>query len=102
MSKPASIAFSVLFAIFGGLTPATAQRATSDVPAVKIDTGSVSGVTANGVTSFKGIPYAAPPVGALRWRMPQPAKSWPGVLAADKFAPSCMQTEDIPKSEEIA
>jgi para-nitrobenzyl esterase len=100
MPKSASIAVSLLFAIFGGLTQATAQRMTAEASLVKIDTGNVSGVTANGVTSFKGIPYGAPPVGALRWRMPQPAKPWPGVLAADKFGPSCMQTEDIPKSED--
>jgi len=44
-----------------------------------------------GVRSFKGIPFAAPPVGALRWREPQPVKPWKGVRGAEKFGPRCMQ-----------
>jgi para-nitrobenzyl esterase len=59
--------------------------------AVKTEAGSVSGVAADGIESFKGIPFAAPPVGPLRWRAPQPAKPWDGVRAADAFGPSCMQ-----------
>ncbi len=58
---------------------------------VKIDTGLLSGVTVDGVESFKGIPFAAPPVGNLRWRAPQPAAKWDGVKAADKFGFACMQ-----------
>ncbi len=59
--------------------------------AIKIDGGRVSGLVQNGVESFKGIPFAAPPVGELRWRAPQPVKKWPGVKAAEAFGPSCMQ-----------
>ena len=40
---------------------------------------------------FRGIPFAAPPVGDLRWKAPQPVESWPGVRPADKFGPRCMQ-----------
>jgi para-nitrobenzyl esterase len=45
----------------------------------------------NGVRSFKGIPFGQPPVGELRWREPQPVKSWKGVRNADEFGPRCMQ-----------
>jgi len=60
---------------------------------VKIDTGTVSGAATDSpeVTVFKGIPYAAPPVGDLRWRAPKPAAHWEGVRKADEFGPVCMQ-----------
>ncbi len=45
----------------------------------------------DGVRSFKGIPFAAPPVGDLRWKEPQPAQNWTGVRNADQFAAHCMQ-----------
>jgi para-nitrobenzyl esterase len=45
----------------------------------------------NGVRTFKGIPFAQPPVGNLRWREPQPVKNWTGVRNADQFGPRCMQ-----------
>ncbi|HEX8776803.1 MAG TPA: carboxylesterase family protein, partial [Rhodanobacter sp.] len=44
-----------------------------------------------GLYEFRGIPYAAPPVGALRWKPPQPVAAWQGVRAADRFGPRCMQ-----------
>ena len=59
---------------------------------VKTDGGLLEGVAMpSGIRVFKGIPYAAPPVGDLRWKPPQPAKSWAGVRKADKFSDSCMQ-----------
>src|SRR3989440_4514630 len=45
----------------------------------------------SGFRSFKGIPFAAPPVGELRWRPPQPVVNWSGVRKADQFAPRAMQ-----------
>lgn len=45
----------------------------------------------DGVRSFRGIPFAAPPVGDLRWKEPQPVKNWKGVRNADKFGAHCMQ-----------
>jgi para-nitrobenzyl esterase len=64
-------------------------RATPNV--VKIDGGQIAGVAADGVRVFKGIPFAAPPVGDLRWSPPQPVVAWTGVKKADTFGPQCVQ-----------
>ncbi len=58
---------------------------------VKVDSGQLQGVEADGVISFKGIPFAAPPVGELRWRPPQPTPKWEGVRQATEFGRNCMQ-----------
>ena len=60
---------------------------------VKTANGIVESTAApkDGVRSFKGLPFAQPPVGDLRWREPQPVKNWKGVRNADQFGPSCMQ-----------
>jgi para-nitrobenzyl esterase len=65
-----------------------------------LEAGTVRGVLANSVISWKGIPYAAPPVGELRWRNPQPALPWTGVKDTNRFGPACMQTDNVPKSED--
>ena len=66
---------------------------------MRIDSGLIAGVTRDGVDMFKGIPYAAPPVGPLRWRAPQPAPAWSGVRAADRFGFMCVQR---PRAAEAA
>jgi hypothetical protein len=60
---------------------------------VRVAEGQLSGATAAdpGVTVFKGVPFAAPPVGDRRWRAPQPAAPWQGVRKADAFSPNCVQ-----------
>ena len=60
--------------------------------AVMTDGGRVQGVRDGEITVYKAIPYAAPPVGALRWKPPQPALPWSGTRKADAFAPACMQS----------
>src|SRR5262249_17589046 len=74
----------------------TAWRALPAQPTtVRIDAGLVSGVAGStaGMRGFMGIPFAAPPMGPLRWRPPQPVKRWEGVLKADHFGCQCMQPE---------
>ena len=58
---------------------------------VRTDKGKVRGFTADGADKFLGIPYAAPPVGALRWRPPAPAAIWHGVRAATSYGNRCPQ-----------
>jgi para-nitrobenzyl esterase len=58
---------------------------------VHVAQGTLHGATAGHVTSFKGVPFAAPPIGDLRWRPPAPAKPWAGVREASAFSPECMQ-----------
>jgi para-nitrobenzyl esterase len=53
--------------------------------------GAVSGVREAGLNVYKGIPFASPPVGEMRWRPPSPTAPWAGTRKADAFAPSCMQ-----------
>jgi len=62
-------------------------------PVVRTDAGRVAGVhdARRGLDEFKGIPYAAPPLGKLRWKPPQPVAAWKGVREADRFGPRCMQ-----------
>jgi para-nitrobenzyl esterase len=59
---------------------------------VRIDAGALKGVVAGETLAFKGIPYAAPPVGNLRWRAPQPVAPWQGVRSAERPGAMCMQT----------
>jgi carboxylesterase type B len=82
---PVSVAAVV--AAFCGVAMATPPLA------VKLAQGRISGESgAEGVRVFRGIPYAAPPVGDLRWRDPQPAARWSGVRDATKFGARCMQS----------
>jgi para-nitrobenzyl esterase len=57
---------------------------------VTIDSGLVGGVTSEGVTSYVGIPYAAPPVGDLRWAPPAPVDPWTGTLQATTAGNICI------------
>ncbi len=92
----AGVALGALVAAAPAVNASTrgGQAATSTSasgPMVGTANGAVRGLANGAVDEFLGIPYAAPPVGALRWRPPQPAASWPGVRDATKFAPHCPQ-----------
>jgi para-nitrobenzyl esterase len=68
-----------------------AQNMAAD-PQIRTANGIVLGITeTSGIRSFKGIPFAKPPVGDLRWKAPQPVAGWDGVLKADRFGPQAMQ-----------
>jgi para-nitrobenzyl esterase len=60
---------------------------------IRIESGMLEGVPGRlpGVTVYRGVPYAAPPIGALRWMAPAPVAAWTGVRRADKFGPRCVQ-----------
>jgi para-nitrobenzyl esterase len=76
--------------VLAAVSPVRMLAAISDP--VKTKDGKVSGVTlSSGVRAFKGIPFAAPPVGSLRWKEPQPASRWEGVRKADTFGNVCVQ-----------
>lgn len=68
----------------------TLAEVTEPVP---VTGGLVSGVDHGDIVTFKGIPYAAPPVRSLRWRAPQPVMPWGSVRAADRFGPRCWQQD---------
>ncbi|CAN5127078.1 carboxylesterase/lipase family protein [soil metagenome] len=60
-------------------------------PRTTIDSGAIEGTRGEGLSIYRGIPYAAAPVGALRWRPPQPAAAWSGTRRADAFGDDCVQ-----------
>jgi para-nitrobenzyl esterase len=59
---------------------------------VKTESGTIEGVERDGIATYKGVPFATPPLGDLRWREPQPVSHWTGTRKADAFAPACPQT----------
>ena len=88
-----AMAVATLAALLAAL-PAQAATVTSRLSSlneVQTASGPVIGAADDDVVAFKGIPYAAPPVGPLRWRAPQPAAAWSAPLKADKLGPICMQ-----------
>ena len=88
VSGIATIAGVIALAV--GAAPAVAAPG---APRVHVTAGWLVGVESAGIASFKGVPYAAPPVGPLRWVLPQPVASWSTDRAADDFGPACMQPD---------
>jgi para-nitrobenzyl esterase len=80
--------------LFGFLAAAMFFAASSADAAIQyadITGGRIKGEVNEGLASFKGVPFAAPPVGAFRWRAPQPVVAWNGTRSAETFAPACIQ-----------
>ena len=73
-----------------GLAAALPASALVAQDAVKISSGQIHGAVVGQVASFKGIPFAAPPVGDLRWRPPQPVQPWTGVRETVAYGPGCI------------
>ena len=73
------------------LTVLTWNACAAEQPVVQVQSGSVQGAIEYNMQVFKGIPYAAPPVGDLRWIPPQPAAKWSGTLDASQFGFACPQ-----------
>jgi para-nitrobenzyl esterase len=70
---------------------AAGPSATAQIVRAHVTGGTVEGKIVGSLSEFKGIPFAAPPVGALRWKAPQPVKPWRGVRQTTAFGPACMQ-----------
>lgn len=79
----------VLMVCAGLIVFTSSSSATNEI--VTVEGGRVSGVVADGVRSYKGIPYAAPPVGLLRWQPPQAVTPWQGVRNGGEYGPDCPQ-----------
>ena len=82
-------AFAIALAI--AITPV----AFADPARAKVNSGALVGERADGIVSYKGVPFAAPPVGDLRWKPPQPVAAWTGDRAATEYGPSCAQNSRL-------
>lgn len=83
MKKQFFITLAAMFLTIG----ASAQ----DAPQAQTGNGILEGINESGIKVFKGVPFAAPPVGNLRWAAPQPVQKWDGIRKADEFGPNPMQ-----------
>jgi len=92
-----SVKILLFFILVSLLSYCNAQSSSS---LIVTKNGKIEGTVENGMKVYKGIPFAAPPVGNLRWKAPQPVKSWDGVLKTNKFGPGSIQNQKIEQSED--
>jgi len=97
IDKDLRIALAVAILCTASVSPAAAA-----IQRVNVVGGTLEGRIDDGVASFKGVPFAAPPIGELRWRAPQAVIPWSGLKRAEAFAPPCAQPQHdgIPDSSE--
>lgn len=91
LAAAASAATTALAAASLTLAAPAAAQGQPPAPVVAAPSGSVQGTQEGEMRVFRGIPYAVPPVGAMRWRPPAPMQKWEGVRPATAFGPACIQ-----------
>jgi len=100
MTRSRLLAFAFASLAFFTAQPGLAEHPT---PPVKVSGGEIVGTEDGTLNAYLGVPFAAPPVGDLRWRRPQPVVAWNGVRKTTAFSPACAQNADWisnPKSED--
>jgi para-nitrobenzyl esterase len=95
MSRYAVIVLSAFSYAVCAVSSSAQMPAPIDPVTVRISSGTLSGSREKDVLVFRGVPYAAPPIGTLRWRAPQPVMDWPGVRAASAHEAPCVQPVDL-------
>jgi para-nitrobenzyl esterase len=92
--RSTALFFAILFSVISTIAQQPAP--------VKVEEGLVQGTSEDGLSVYKGIPFATPPTGNLRWKAPQPAEKWEGIKQTNKFAPGPIQGGNPPsgKSED--
>ncbi len=90
LARPVGIITAIAITVVSSFALTPTARAANPEHA-DIDTGALQGATSEGVVSFKGVPFASPPVGALRWAPPKPVEHWRSVRDATHYGPDCAQ-----------
>ncbi|MFN0088379.1 MAG: carboxylesterase/lipase family protein [Blastocatellia bacterium] len=92
MTRRITISLFVALALFAGLsTRSSSGGAAAPKGEVRVEGGLISGTEIEGVRIYKGVPFAAPPSGEMRWKPPQPVVAWQGVRECSEFGPDCPQ-----------